>query len=146
MCCRARTPKNFQVHANMMIKKKSVKTFFVATTKSNNPHFPHICCFFVAIGCSNKRYVAKMLSQQKRKTFLFRKFFSKILSNVSSDLCHRGVMPTPPMYLHHILKLFLRSVQKSPKSRNKTIYLTHRKAKNTLSKKFRQLYRIYSEF
>jgi len=45
--------------------------------------------FFVAIGCSNKKMLPKCCPT-KKKTFLFRKFFSKILSNVSSDPCHRG--------------------------------------------------------
>ena len=92
MCCRARTPKNFQVHANMMIKKNLLK-IFVAMTKSNNPHFSHVL-FFVAIGCSNK----KMLPN-KKKTFLFRKFFSKILFNVSSDPGHRGGVNTDTTYV-----------------------------------------------
>ena len=88
MCCRARTPKNFQVRANMMIKKKSVKKF-VATTKSNNPHFFTFVVFFVAIGCSNKKILPECCPT-KKENFLFKKIFSKILSNVSSDPCHRG--------------------------------------------------------
>ena len=87
MCCRARTPKNFQVRANMMIKK-SVKFFCCYDQKQQPPFFSHLL-FFVAIGCSNKKILPKCCST-KKKTFLFRKFFSKILSNVSSDPCHRG--------------------------------------------------------
>ena len=79
--------KKFQVRANIMIKKKSVKKF-VATTKSNNIHFSHLL-FFVAIGCSNKKRLPKCCPTIK-KTFLFRNFFSKSLSNVSRDFGHRG--------------------------------------------------------
>ena len=42
-----------------------------------------------------------------------------------------------PWYILYNLKFFLRSGQKSPKSRNQTFFLTHRKTKNPRSKKFR---------
>ena len=139
MCCRARTPKNFQVRANMMIKKKSVKKICCYDQKQQPPFF-HICCFFVAIGCSNKKMLPECCPT-KKENILFRKFFSKILSNVSSDPCHRGggLIWIWIMYLHHILKLCLRSGQKSPKLSNKTFFLTHRKTKNPRSKKFRHV-------
>ena len=108
MCCRARTPKNFQVRSNMMIKKKCVKNNCCYDQKQQPPFF-HICCYFVAIGCSNKKMLPECCPT-KKENILFRKFFSKILSNVSSDPCHReGVMLTPPMYLHHIsIRLFFK--------------------------------------
>ena len=88
MCYRARTPKIFQVRANMMIKKKSVKKKFVATTKSNNPNFftfVVFCCYLL----QQQKNVAKMLPTIKEK-ILFRKFFSKSISNVSSDIGYKG--------------------------------------------------------
>ena len=89
MCCRARTPKHFQACANMIIKKKSAKKI-VTTTKSNNLQCFHICCFFVAIRCRNKKILSKYCSTIK-ENFLFQKNFSKSLSNVSSDPGHMGV-------------------------------------------------------
>ena len=65
MCCRARTPKFFQVRSNMMIKKNLQQP----------PFFSHVL-LFVDIGCSNKKNVAKMLPNNKEK-FLFGKFSSK---------------------------------------------------------------------
>ena len=76
MCCRARTPKNFQVRANMMIKKQSVKKF-VATTKSNNPHFFHICCFLLLFVAATKKRLLKCCPTIK-KTFLFKNFSKQV--------------------------------------------------------------------
>ena len=92
--------KTFQVRANMMIKKICKKNLLLRP-KATTPIFSHLLFFFVAIGCSNKKMLPKCCPT-KKKTFLFRKFFSKILSNVSSDPCHRGVILGWTMYLHHI--------------------------------------------
>ena len=88
MCYRARTPKYFQVRANMMIKKKSVKKFCCYDQKQQPPIFSHLL-FFVAICCSNKKMLSKCCPTIKEK-FLFRKFFSKTHFNVSN--CKRVIM------------------------------------------------------
>ena len=87
---------NFQVRANMMIKKKYVKRFCCYDQKQH-PSIPTFFCF-----CCRNKNVVKMLPNNKEK-FLFRKFSSKSLSNVSSDFGHRGgLILIQPMYLHHI--------------------------------------------
>ena len=58
MCCRARPPKHFWVRANMMIKKKSVKTICCYDQKQQPPFFSHLL-FFVAIACSIKKMLPK---------------------------------------------------------------------------------------
>ena len=87
MFCRARTPNFFQVRANMMIKKKSVKTF-CCYDQNQQPLIFSLLLFFVGICCRNKKMLPKCCPRMK-KTFLFRKFSSKSLSNVSSDPGHR---------------------------------------------------------
>ena len=87
MFCRARTPNFFQVRANMMIKKKSVKTFCCYDQNQQLLIFS-LLLFFVGICCRNKKMLPKCCPRMK-KYFLLRKFFSKSLSNVSSDPGHR---------------------------------------------------------
>ena len=63
------------------VLKYSDFIFYVATTKSNNPQCFHICCFCCYL-LPQQKNVVKMLPNNKGK-FLFRKLFSKSLSNVS---------------------------------------------------------------
>ena len=114
MCCRARTPKNFQVRANMMIKKKYVKKF-VATTKGNNPHFFTFVVFLLLLVIATKKCCQNVI-QQKRKIFCLENFSQKFFPTSLVTLVTGGVMPTPPMYLHHIWKIFWSQTEKSPKN------------------------------
>ena len=68
-------------------KKKSVNKFCCYDQKQQPPFFSHL--FFLLLLVVATKKCCQNVAQQK-KTFLFRKFFSKILSNVSSDPCHRG--------------------------------------------------------
>ena len=141
-CSRARTRRNFQVRANTMIKKKSIKKFCCYDQKQQLSFF-HICCFFVAICCHNKKMLPKCCPTLN-KHFLLKKNFSKSVSNVAKSknvtlVTGGGVILIRPMYLHHILKLCLRSCQKWPIKKDQTFFLTHRKTKNPLSKKFRHM-------
>ena len=87
MCCRSRTPKFFQVRANMIIKKKSVKTF-CCYDQNQQPLIFSLLLFLVGICCRNKKMLPKCCPRMK-KYFLLKNFFSKSLSNVSSDPGHR---------------------------------------------------------
>ena len=78
MCCRAQTPKIFQVRANMMINKKSVKQFFLLRPNATTSIF----FTFVVFCCRNKKMLLKYCPTIKEH-FLFRKLFSKSISNVS---------------------------------------------------------------
>jgi len=81
VCCRARTPKYFQVRANMMIK--NLLKILLLRPKTTAPNFFQICCFLLVFVAATKKCCQNVCSTIK-KTFLFRKFFSKSLSNVSS--------------------------------------------------------------
>ena len=80
---RARTRRNFQVRANTMIKKKSIKKFCCYDQKQQISIFSHLL-FFVAICCRNKKMLPKCCPTLN-KHFLLRKFFSESVSNVSKS-------------------------------------------------------------
>ena len=73
---------------------------------------------FVVFCCRNKKMLPKCCSTIK-ESFLFRKVFSKSLSNVSKSknvtLVTGGVILGPTMYLHHIWKIFWSQTPKPPK-------------------------------
>ena len=106
-CSRARTRRNFQVRANTMIKKKSIKNFCCYNQKQQTPIFSHLL-FFVAICCRNKKMLPKCCSTLN-KHFLLRKVFSKSVSNVSKSknvtLVTGGVILGPTMYLILCIKM-----------------------------------------
>ena len=95
MCCRARTPKNFQVRANMMIKKKFVKNFCCYDQKQQPPIFPHL--FFLLVFVAATKKCCQTVAQHQRKV-LFRKFFSKSLdfgnciNNMNRSALERGAL------------------------------------------------------
>ena len=127
MCCRARTPKNFQVRANMMIKKKSVKKICCYDQKQQPPIFS-LLLVFVVICCRNKKMLLKCCPTIKEH-FLFRKFFSKSLSNVSTDPGHRWytfltkILHTKKKFPHACKKRQGKTILMFRKSRNFTEHL-----------------------